>query len=179
MTYYPDLSTYSYRPYKDKALNVGWLSKSHPFASGDVSKEFIDRLAMFCQCRLYQTRGKHWCEWCFDTPRPDTGFFEVQHGNIKLFLGHAEIRVFGENDQIYAAPTLIYHYVVKHHYCPPDDFVTAVLTGPLPGTSAYEARAQTCNWYESYQKVAASLHNQRRGQFRTLVTDFISRLQRK
>jgi hypothetical protein len=40
-------------------------------------------------------------------------------------LGDAEIRVPGEG-KAYACPTLIYHYIVKHGYLPPDEFLEAV-----------------------------------------------------
>lgn len=43
-------------------------------------------------------------------------------------LGQAEIRVAG-GDLIYAAPTLIYHYVEAHDYRPPVEFIERVLAG--------------------------------------------------
>ncbi|MCX7805518.1 MAG: hypothetical protein N3A38_10060 [Planctomycetota bacterium] len=39
-----------------------------------------------------------------------------------------EIRVLGRDGKIYAAPTLIYHYVVAHKYRPPQEFIDAVMT---------------------------------------------------
>lgn len=60
-----------------------------------------------------------------------------RHGQARL-IGSAEIRAFGD-DVIYAAPTLIYHYVLVHHYKPPSDFVRTLLTGPRPDTDAYRA----------------------------------------
>jgi len=47
---------------------------------------------------------------------------------------------------VYAAPDLIYHYVVEHHYCPPDEFIQAVLEGPLPGSLEYEALKKEKGW---------------------------------
>ncbi len=37
-----------------------------------------------------------------------------------------EVRVLGQNDKIYVAPALIYHYVKEHHYQPPEEFILAV-----------------------------------------------------
>jgi hypothetical protein len=54
--------------------------------------------------------------------------------------------VFGSDGRTYAAPTLVYHYVVRHHYSPPEEFVRAVLTAPLPDTPEYDARAGQFNW---------------------------------
>lgn len=58
-----------------------------------------------------------------------------RHGQARL-IGSAEIRAFGA-DVVYAAPTLVYHYVLVHHYKPPSDFVRALLTGPRPDSRVY------------------------------------------
>ncbi|MCB9148107.1 MAG: hypothetical protein H6641_05050 [Caldilineaceae bacterium] len=55
----------------------------------------------------------------------------------QMGLGSAEIRVFF-NEIVYAAPNLIYHYVIVHAYKPPDAFIEAVLRGFLPQTSEYD-----------------------------------------
>ena len=45
-------------------------------------------------------------------------------------------------DSSTVAPTLIFHYVQRHHYRPPQAFVTALLRGPAPPDPAYFARLQ-------------------------------------
>ena len=40
-----------------------------------------------------------------------------------MLLGSAEIRVFGQNGKIYAAPNLIYHYMKDCGYLPPQEFL--------------------------------------------------------
>jgi len=40
---------------------------------------------------------------------------------------------------LYAAPALIYHYVVEHDYKPPQEFIDAVMTVPQPGSEEYNA----------------------------------------
>lgn len=40
-------------------------------------------------------------------------------------LGDGEIDVAG-SDKVYACPTLIYHYILRHGYRPPAEFVDAV-----------------------------------------------------
>jgi hypothetical protein len=57
----------------------------------------------------------------------------VERDHQKIDLGNGEIRVIGAS-AIYAAPTLIYHYVVAHSYQPPEEFIEAVLTS-LPQAS--------------------------------------------
>ena len=64
---------------------------------------------------------------------------EAERGGEQLMLGTAEIRAYGANGVLYAAPTLIYHYVAKHHYQPPDEFIQAVMTGPRPPGDDYRA----------------------------------------
>ena len=50
---------------------------------------------------------------------------QMRRGDEELRLGSAEIRVFGREEGTYAAPDLIYHYVVDHHYLPPEEFIKA------------------------------------------------------
>jgi hypothetical protein len=42
-------------------------------------------------------------------------------------LGDAEVRVTGRDGKVYAAPNLLYHYIEKHGYKPPDEFVEALM----------------------------------------------------
>ncbi|MDE6313851.1 MAG: hypothetical protein K2M46_09595 [Lachnospiraceae bacterium] len=52
----------------------------------------------------------------------------IEYSNIKREVGFYEIRVFGENNVTYAAPSMIYHYITHHNYLPPEEFIKAVLT---------------------------------------------------
>jgi hypothetical protein len=38
---------------------------------------------------------------------------------------------------LFVAPEMVAHYVEKHGYLPPQEFVEAVLAAPLPGTPNY------------------------------------------
>ena len=51
----------------------------------------------------------------------------MRSGLRPVWLGNGEIRVTGEDGTVYAAPTMIAHYVAEHHYLPPQEFVDAVL----------------------------------------------------
>jgi hypothetical protein len=77
-------------------------------------------------------RGVHDCEFCKSEDLP-----LAERNNEKLLLGTSEIRVFSTQGEIYAAPTLIYHYVSVHHYEPPDEFVRALTEGPQPESREY------------------------------------------
>lgn len=140
MTYYPDLSPYEYARESNslRTLNVGWLDGVHKYAQATVPKVFVDRLWLFCQNPVFQTRGFHPCELCI----PASKSIVVAYKGQMLELGSAEIRVLGK-DVVYAAPDLIYHYVVEHSYCPPNEFIQAVLDGPLPGSQKYNIVADT------------------------------------
>jgi hypothetical protein len=49
----------------------------------------------------------------------------------------SEIRVFSHGAQVYAAPTLIYHYAAVHQYKPPHEFLKALREGPRPPGQEY------------------------------------------
>lgn len=141
--YYPDLS-----PYPNEAeasvggyltLAVGWLAANQPYTRGDVPVDFLDRLWIFCCNAVLYTLGYHKCPFC-----RVWGVF-AQHGQERRRLGSAEIRVLGRDKLIYAAPDLIYHYIVGHRYRPPEEFIRAVLEGPLPGSLEYESVLKLIN----------------------------------
>ena len=105
---------------------------------GDTAIEFQERLLEFCNGFVRPTRGWHNCELCHPEP------ISPRAGNQLRSFGTAEIRVFYQG-RIYAAPNLIYHYVTEHNYQPPDEFIEAVLNGPLPGSPEYEVLIQQLN----------------------------------
>jgi hypothetical protein len=135
MTHFADLTPYSYgaatSPDVD-ASNIGWLASGIDFTATAPDPQFVDRLWRFCKIAVGQTRGLHECELCHsreaNVPR---------RNGEELLLGSAEIRVVGDHGQLYAAPNLIYHYVVSHNYSPPPQFVRAVLDGPCPPDDLY------------------------------------------
>ena len=136
MTYFKDLTPYEYfarhEPLNSSSLNIGWLSSEMPFEKGFTTQEFRDKLLKFCSDEFIVliARGFHPCEFC--------GFSWGQwHDEQKdkygknahcASIGDGEIRVSGKS-AVYAAPALIYHYVIQHQYKPPDEFIEAILTG--------------------------------------------------
>lgn len=139
--YFSDLTPYRYSSNEYSVLgtlNVGWLDRKYEYPTGETSSQFQERLLKFCASPVLRTRGYHYCVFC-EHPN-DIMLLEpakVQWEGQIMRLGSAEIRViYGEN--VYAAPNLIYHYVVEHNYKPPQEFIEAVLNGPLPGSPRYE-----------------------------------------
>jgi len=112
--------------------HVGWLAKGHDVPTMAPTEELLDTLWRFCKVSVAATRGLHDCELC-----PGDSSNVVQRNGENLLLGDAEIRVLGHAGVIYAAPTLIYHYVLVHHYAPPEEFRRALAEGPTPPDPAY------------------------------------------
>ncbi|MEV5440137.1 hypothetical protein AB0K80_29640 [Streptomyces sp. NPDC052682] len=131
MTYYPDLSPYSYDESSREMLNVGWLSPEHDYTRGVVDERVVEALKILCAAYENQMRGIHHCEFC-DADRPFV--FGGTTGDTKVLLGSAEIRVEGADGTCYAAPDLVLHYITGHHYCPPEEFCQAAVRAAGLGT---------------------------------------------
>jgi hypothetical protein len=130
MTWYPDLSQYSYLPEfiptGQVILNVGWLESGHNFPVGDPPGGFLDALAELCAGNLQApTRGWHECDLCDDEDLESPCTVDIGGNQVKL--GSAEVRVISEDGKILSAPNLVLHYVDRHRYLPPAEFVEAVL----------------------------------------------------
>jgi hypothetical protein len=134
MTYYKDLSEYSYHNgafHRPRTWNVGWLGLEHEFEQVEPTDGILDKLWSFCKISVAQMRGIHECEFC-----RDDSYYAERKGET-LLLGSSEIRVFSCDGETYAAPTLIYHYMKSHNYKPPDKFIRALKEGPAPETQEY------------------------------------------
>ena len=128
--FYPDLGSDTQVARGPLVRAIGWLSTDHPFPTGESTLAFLERLAEFV-ARGNETfaalpdwpalAGPHRCEFC------------------RNFLAAGNIAVPGQG-VLYVAPEMIHHYALVHRYCPPDEFVDAVITAPLPGDPAYAER---------------------------------------
>lgn len=127
--YFPDLSTYEYLKGRPAALNVGWLDPAHVFNQGDVPDGFVARLRSLARRPVNQTRGFYVCPFCDFGPAAGNADRSARHRRQREAdaLSSAEIRVVGRDGKAYAAPVLICHYVEKHRYLPPPEFVQAVM----------------------------------------------------
>ncbi|HZD11638.1 MAG TPA: hypothetical protein VE553_09880 [Candidatus Binatia bacterium] len=121
-------------------LAVGWLRRGQTFDTGPVPEAFPEALLGFCLDRhtVCARPGTLPCPFCGERPEPVALDGETAH------FGVAEIRVIGQED-IFAAPTMVHHYVTVHDYRPPDVFVRAVLHGPAPGSPEHRALVRTLN----------------------------------
>ena len=160
MAYFADLTFYTYfGGLETTAKNVGWLQRGHAFPTAAPSDETLDLLWRFCSVPVMKMRGVHFCDLC-----AEPGAAYAERDGVRLLLGHSEIRGFSAESNasslrkaleetrsggliflqrspvpfsIYAAPTLIYHYVEAHHYCPPEEFLKALREGPSPPSPEY------------------------------------------
>ncbi|GHO72347.1 hypothetical protein KSD_01180 [Ktedonobacter sp. SOSP1-85] len=154
MTYFLDLSPYTYHqgscgsdPPTVPTLNIGWLGRGKPFQTsfpGWPDQIFLDNLALFEQenYRVNRTRGWHICELCEGAAKEFTQDWGKCYEEGKLCSD--ELRVLGLDGVVYAAPSMLRHYLTVHQYRPPEQFIQAVLHGPRPSSRIYdEARAQS------------------------------------
>lgn len=117
MSHFADLTPYTYTPEsRGDILNIGWLDAAYPFERGETSMEFCEALRDLVGNPILKHRGFHVCRFCPSGP-----------GSPPPQRGNGQIRVMGQNRSWYAAPAMIYHYVVAHRYRPPVEFIDAVL----------------------------------------------------
>lgn len=133
--YYKDLSKYCYLDKEEVSYNVGWLGRFHRYNKGDVSEEFLDFLWEYLRYPVNVCRGFHECEFCKNRHR---GVPIIEYKGVKRKAGYYEIRVFDKDGTMYAAPSLIFHYIVEHNYRPPQKFIDAVMaTGDILNEEYY------------------------------------------
>lgn len=127
--YFPDLSPYTYTHPESNTFNIGWLDACYDYPQGDVPPGFLTRLEQYMGFIIHNCCfGSHSCEFCANDN------------------GRGEIRVFGTDGMVYAAPSMIDHYITVHRYRPPQVFIDAVIFGPTPGSVKYRALAQRYAW---------------------------------
>lgn len=124
--YYDDLVPYHYNlPLElSDVFTIGWLSRTHKFRVGQVSQDATEAMEeLVASSRTNKMRGYHLCEFC-DSREP----IVIKHKSEQIALGSAEIWIPSTGGiGVFAAPDLVYHYVVAHMYLPPQDFINAVL----------------------------------------------------
>jgi hypothetical protein len=135
VTYFEDLSDYVYHPAgcRPGTRTVGWLEPGHEFDKMLPTNELLDAIWEHCKVSVVQMRGIHECQFCV----PTKTVLASRKDGLRRLLGTSEIRVFSADGDIYAAPSLVYHYVHTHHYKPPDEFIRALCEGPRPPSQGW------------------------------------------
>jgi hypothetical protein len=125
MAVYQDLSPYEYSPTVVEMVNVGWLGRDSVYPTGVVDARVQVELLKRAADPANVMRGFHYCEFCDeDSPIRIPAKVGIHE---RVSLGTGEIRVAGDDGVIYAAPTLIVHYIEKHGYRPPEAFIVALI----------------------------------------------------
>ena len=106
---------------------VGWLEPDRPYTKGPVTGEFVLKLVRLLEDPWQPAilMGFHRCGFCRITGGLSSIMFEGQSvsvGNQNLFVPHAS--------GVFAAPSMILHYIDAHEYAPPEAFIRAVLACP-------------------------------------------------
>jgi hypothetical protein len=126
MAYFEDLGTTTQISDGPFLRAVGWLSKDHSFPTGKSPELFVARLRSVCEQsgKSIETLGwpnaggTHVCEFCREFRSA---------GNIGVPAGPI----------LFVAPEMVVHYVERHKYLPPAEFIEAASATPLPGTAGY------------------------------------------
>ena len=159
MSYFADLTVYTYSKWDSRpnTLNVGWLDQARDCEKSSTDDDTVAKLWKFCGCSIGQTRGFHACNLPGCRGHLEhLGPMRAIRGRIALKLGSAEIRVFGSDGKIYAAPNLIYHYVTVHGYKMPTEFVLALENCPDPDSAEYLERLKALGlpWSKTFVEAA-------------------------
>ena len=125
--YYADLTVFPQKT--GDIIAVGWLSLENVFPRGVVPQNFVRRLAKLSTVPRCPTFGVHPCDFCEGEERP---------------VGNGQIHVPAGGGRWYAAPQLIYHYVVAHTYRPPDEYIVAVLLAPPSAFKPFAGEVGRC-----------------------------------
>jgi hypothetical protein len=127
MSFFPDMGCESLDAAGNHVRAVGWLHPDHAYSKGDVFAEFFARIKEFAARSGYSAEalyfgafgGYYTCEFC-----------DRAHGIGNFGVPSGEL--------LFVAPEMIVHYIEKHGYCPPPEFIEAVLRAPLPDTEEYQ-----------------------------------------
>lgn len=114
-------------------LAIGFLQRNQAFEMGAVSDKFMQKLLPFCapKTRVFGLPQAMVCPLCRQR-------VEMEIDGQMVRLGSAEIRIVGEQD-IFAAPDLLPHYITVHEYVPPIEFVEAIMQGAGVNSAEYRA----------------------------------------
>ena len=124
MTYFKDLSKYTYQSNQQyenqKIVNVGWLDIKNDFPTGNLDIDVLNTLKKLSEKPKNICRGFHECDICI-SPNTETEFKEIfirEKGNGEIHITDIETT--------YIAPVMIVHFIEKHNYLPPIEFINAI-----------------------------------------------------
>ena len=134
MTWYSDLGPICMAGHGDDVRAIGWLSRSQPYPTGTRSVAFIEKLQSHVSSasQPFSIMGFHECDLDRSDVSSGSGLHQEpvrEHRN--LFVPTV--------DCVYIAPAMVLHYVTKHRYRPPDEFIVALEQCPPQGSPDFIA----------------------------------------
>lgn len=108
----------------DRVRAIGWLDVDHPFPIGRVEPRFLEQL------RFHVADPGRWLA------AVSAGVHPCDLGGCAGPAGSQYV-VIPSRHFVYVAPDLVVHYVERHEYAPPRDFVDAVLSCPEQSSDEY------------------------------------------
>ena len=145
MTYFADLASFTYLgACSGDARAIAWLEADHDHVRGDVHPDVIAALErLFLNAwQPITAAGWHDCSLC-GRKETDGPIMREIVGKHEM-MGASNLLVPAGN-VIYAAPSLIIHYIEEHGYKPPDAFIEA-LSAIDPTADEYRAECERI-WY--------------------------------
>lgn len=122
----PDLQPYrdekQFTTYRE-VLCIGWLYSNASFSAGTVITEVIEKLKLLLTSNAATNHDRSItpCYLCDSRER-----VEVDIDGGKIYLGSSEIWIPSFGHHVYAMPDMIYHYIQKHAYLPPIEFLESL-----------------------------------------------------
>src|SRR3974390_3269977 len=141
--YFPDLSPCNYFGFgrSERLKAVGWLAWGQPYRQrqGELSEDNFRQLLRLLKAgwEPMHFMGSHECEFCFGAEDKARRFILERYG-MSIHFGAANLFVPGK-DCVYAAPSMIAHYVDRHRYEPPAEFWRAARDSPDIQSDTYKA----------------------------------------
>ena len=140
--HYLDYTEYEYGGYVfPNVKRIGWLEEGYPFNKGSVDGGVLRILEhlLFNDCRfnarVNMLRGLRPCSIC--GPNEE---FERRLSSGELWIPYGD-------DNYFSTPTLILHYITKHGYCPPTEFLNAL--GDIDLESDFNAESVQARFMQS------------------------------
>lgn len=120
------------------AYCIGWLGRDNlDFKTGSVPVGFLDNLYDICvSSQVEEFRSTRPCQICYPDMKSlreatfsDAGSeINAVHSNgSEYMLGSANVLIQGA-EKCFISPDLIWHFVKKHSYLPPEEFISAVMS---------------------------------------------------
>lgn len=112
-SYYDDLTPFTYGRKGNNKVNIGWLEIGKEYPKGEVDPMIIKTLSTLSPSERY--KGYHGCDFC-------------RENGVRYVEGSSVNYEISGNGKIYCFPGLLKHYIEKHEYKPPQEFLDAVMS---------------------------------------------------